>query len=176
MGEWIGLANVKGSWNIWSMLRKFKDRPVRHNYGFFSSYIYLLSCKEMNLTRAYVFFQAVTTELERGKCVESSLQTMIIMILIMVCVCVCVCVLTSVCLFVIPETIGCQASPSMGFSRQECWSGLPFPPPGDLLDPVIEHMSPEPPALAGGFFTAEPPCNSRRVRKKVRAPRWWWAI
>ena len=38
------------------MLRKFKDRPVRHNYGFFSSYIYLLSCKEMNLSRAYVFF------------------------------------------------------------------------------------------------------------------------
>ena len=38
------------------------------------------------------------------------------------------------------------------FPRQEYWSGLPFPPPGDLPDPGIEPMSP---ALAGGFFTAE---------------------
>ena len=42
----------------------------------------------------------------------------------------------------------------MGFQKQECWSGLPFPPPGTLPDPGIE---PESPALAGGFFTAEPP-------------------
>ena len=42
-----------------------------------------------------------------------------------------------------------QAPPSMGFSRQEHWSGLPFPFPGDLPDPGTEPMSP---ALAGGFF------------------------
>jgi len=42
----------------------------------------------------------------------------------------------------------------MGFPRQEYWSGLSFPPPGDLPDPGIEHMSP---ALEGGFFTTEPP-------------------
>ena len=42
----------------------------------------------------------------------------------------------------------------MGFLRQEYWSGLPFPSPGDLSDPGIEPVSP---ALAGGFFTAEPP-------------------
>ena len=42
----------------------------------------------------------------------------------------------------------------MGFPRQEYWSGLPFPSPGDLPDPGIESMSP---ALAGGFFTTEPP-------------------
>ena len=42
---------------------------------------------------------------------------------------------------------------SMGFSRQEYWNGLPFPPPGDLPDPGIEPMSPASPALAGGFFT-----------------------
>ena len=41
----------------------------------------------------------------------------------------------------------------MQFSRQEYWSGLPFPPPGDLPDP---GFGPEPPALAGGFFTTEP--------------------
>ena len=42
----------------------------------------------------------------------------------------------------------------MEFSRQEYWSGLPFPPPGDLPDPRIEPTSP---ALAGRFFTTEPP-------------------
>ena len=42
----------------------------------------------------------------------------------------------------------------MGFLRQECWSGLPFPSPEDLPDPGIEPKSP---ALTGGFFTAEPP-------------------
>ena len=42
----------------------------------------------------------------------------------------------------------------MGFPRQEYWSGLPFPSPGDLPDPGTIPASP---ALAGGFFTAEPP-------------------
>ena len=46
---------------------------------------------------------------------------------------------------------------SMGFSRQEYWSGLPFPSPGDLLDPGIEPTSPVSPALTGRFFTTEPP-------------------
>ena len=48
-----------------------------------------------------------------------------------------------------------QAPLSMGFSRLEYWSGLPFPPPGNLLDPVIEPESLASPALAGGFFTTE---------------------
>ena len=46
---------------------------------------------------------------------------------------------------------------SMGFSRQEYWSGLPFHSPGDLSDPEIK---PIPPALAGRFFTVEPPGKS----------------
>ena len=43
----------------------------------------------------------------------------------------------------------------MGVSRQEYWSGLPCPPPGDLPDPGIEPESPASPALARGFFTTE---------------------
>ena len=50
----------------------------------------------------------------------------------------------------------CQASLSMGISRQEHWSGLPFSPPRDLPDPGIEPRSLAPPALAGRFFTTEP--------------------
>ena len=41
----------------------------------------------------------------------------------------------------------------MGFSRQEYWSGLPCPPPGDLPSPGVEPMSLISPALSGGFFT-----------------------
>ena len=51
-------------------------------------------------------------------------------------------------------TVALQAPLSVGFPRQEYWSGWPFPPPGELPDPEIAPTSP---ALAGGFFTAEPP-------------------
>ena len=44
-------------------------------------------------------------------------------------------------------TAAFQAPLSMGFSRQEYWSGLPCPPPGDLSDPGTEHAAPVPPAL-----------------------------
>ena len=50
-----------------------------------------------------------------------------------------------------------QAPLSMEFSRQEYWSGLPFPTPGDVSDPRIELESPLSPALAGNVFTTEPP-------------------
>ena len=50
--------------------------------------------------------------------------------------------LSRVQLFATPWTIVYQASPSMGFSRQEYWSGLPFPSPGDLPDPRVEPGSP----------------------------------
>ena len=50
-------------------------------------------------------------------------------------------------------TVAFQAPLSMGFSRQEYWSGLPCPPPGDPPDPGIKTMSHMSPALAGRFFT-----------------------
>ena len=55
-------------------------------------------------------------------------------------------------LFAIPWTVAHRAPLSMGFSRQEYWSGLPSPP-ADLPDPGIEPESLLAPALAGGFFT-----------------------
>ena len=56
-----------------------------------------------------------------------------------------------------PSTVAHQATLFMGFSRQEYWSGFPFPSPGDLSNPGTEPTSPVSPALAGGFFTAELP-------------------
>ena len=62
--------------------------------------------------------------------------------------------LSCVQLFVTPWTQAYQASPSMGFSRQEYWSGLPFPSPGDLPDPGIEPGST---ALQADSFPSELP-------------------
>ena len=62
--------------------------------------------------------------------------------------------LSHVRLFATPWTVAYQAPLSMGFSRQEYWSGLPFPSPGDLPDPGIE---PRYPALLAGSLPSEPP-------------------
>ena len=68
-------------------------------------------------------------------------------------VCACVKSLSCVQLFATPWTVALQAPVSMGFSRQEYWSGLPFPPPGDLPNPGSEPTSLTSPALASRFFT-----------------------
>ena len=65
--------------------------------------------------------------------------------------------LSSVQLFATPWTVAHWAPLSMEFPRQEYRSRLPFPSPGDLPDPGIELASP---ALAGRFFTTEPPGKS----------------
>ena len=62
--------------------------------------------------------------------------------------------LSRVQLFATPWTVAYQAPPSMGFFRQEYWSGLPFPSPGDLPNPGIE---PGFPALEANALTSEPP-------------------
>ena len=67
----------------------------------------------------------------------------------------------------IPWTVACQASLSMGFSRQEYWSGLPFLSPRDLLDPGIEPRSP---ALQADTLPSEPPGNSQII------PIFWYHV
>ena len=71
--------------------------------------------------------------------------------------------LSCVRLFETPRTAGRQASLSVGFSRQEYWSGLPCPPPGDLPNPGIELTSLTSPALADGFFTANASWEALRL-------------
>ena len=65
--------------------------------------------------------------------------------------------LSCVQLFGTPWTVARQAPLSMGFSRQEYWSRLPFLPPGDLPDPGIEPAFPASPAMVGRVFATEPP-------------------
>ena len=92
-----------------------------------------------------------------------------------VCVYVYVCMLTCVQLFATPWTIAHQAPLSMGYSRQEYWSGLPFPPPRDLPGPRTEPSSPVSPALAGRFFTTEQPGKPHLSLDKAQivTPNMW---
>ena len=64
--------------------------------------------------------------------------------------------LSRVQLFATLWTVARQAPLFMGFSRQEYWSGLPFPSPGDLPNPWIELVCPVSPAFISRFFTTEP--------------------
>ena len=79
------------------------------------------------------------------------------------CVCVCTYTLSHVQLFVIAWTVAHQAPLSLGFSRQEYWSRLPFPSPRDLPDPWIKPVSLVSLSLVGGFFTIVPPGKSSTV-------------
>ena len=64
-------------------------------------------------------------------------------------------------LFATPWTVAYQGTPSMGFSRQECWSGLPFPSPEELPNPGIEPGSP---ALQADALPSEPQCCTTILR------------
>ena len=71
--------------------------------------------------------------------------------------------LSPVQLFAVPWTVVYQASLSMGFSRQEYWSGLPFLSPGDLPDPGIEPRSP---ALQADALPSEPPRKPCSIKRR----------
>ena len=75
-------------------------------------------------------------------------------------------------LFATPKTVAHQAPLSMGFSRQQYWSALSFPSPGDLPDPGIELMSP---IWAEGVFTNEP--SGKPWREHIPLDKWcWWTL
>ena len=70
--------------------------------------------------------------------------------------------------FVTPWTLAHQAPLSMGFSREEYWSGFPWPPPGDLPDPGTEPTSLIFPALANRFFTTSPAWDAPNLRWEMQ--------
>ena len=81
-------------------------------------------------------------------------------------ICLCACLVIQLCPAVAP-----QAPLSMGFPRQEYWSQLPFPPPGNLPNTGIKSTLPVSPALAGRFFNTEPPGKSRKYMHTLK---WIW--
>ena len=77
-------------------------------------------------------------------------------------------------LFGTPWTVAYRAPPSMGFSRQEYWSGLPFPSPGDLPDPGIKPRSP---TLQADASPSEPPGQPKvKLLSRVRLFATPWAL
>ena len=74
--------------------------------------------------------------------------------------------LSRVRLFATPWTVAHQAPPSMGFSRQEYWRGLPLPSPGDLPDPGIEPRSP---TLDADALTSEPPGKNIQTNTQLHS-------
>ena len=70
-------------------------------------------------------------------------------------------------LFATPWTVACQTPLSVGFSRQEYWSGWPCPPRGDLPNPGIELTSLMSPALTGGFFSPSTTWEAPKVFSAV---------
>ena len=81
----------------------------------------------------------------------------------------CVCALSGVQLFATPWTTAHQHPLSTEFSRQEYWSGLLFPSPGDLLDPGIKPSALVSPALARGFFTTSAIWEAHRLQMPKEA-------
>ena len=80
--------------------------------------------------------------------------------------------LSPVRLFMTPWTVAYQAPPSMGFSRQKYWSGLPFPSPGDLPYPGIKPGSPE---FQADALTSEPsgkpvPATEIGLNSRLKSP------
>ena len=72
-----------------------------------------------------------------------------------------------------PWTVAHQVPPSKGFPRQEYWSGLPCPPPGDLPDPGLEPASLTSPAMTGGFFTTSTTWEAQSVLgMNLKRSRW----
>ena len=89
--------------------------------------------------------------------------------------------LSHVRLFATPWTVAYQAPLSVGFSRQGCWSGLPFPSPGDLPDPGMEPGSP---ALQADVLPSEPPgkpgtgnpLQYPRLENSMDREAWWATV
>ena len=80
--------------------------------------------------------------------------------------------LSRVRLFAVPWTVAYQAPPSMEFSRQDYWSGLPFPSPGDLPDPGIEPGSP---TLQADALPSEPPEKPYSSHRSMTILKSSWA-
>ena len=75
--------------------------------------------------------------------------------------------LSHVQLIVSPWTVACQAPLSVEFSRQEYWSALPFPIPGNFPDPRFEPTSLVSPALAGKFFNTVPMGRPNKIYNSI---------
>ena len=98
---------------------------------------------------------------------NGSLTTLLMEIFMHACMLIC---FSHVLVFVTLWNVAHQAPLSMGFSRQEYWSGLPCLPPGDPPDPGIKPASLTSPALAGKFLTTSPSWEAQKIVYNILNP------
>ena len=118
----------------------------------------ILGSQNWEIIKLPILLYQTELQQEYGEKLSSIVTLSFMFAIARVCVCVCVCACAlSLSNSETPWTVACQAPLSMEFSRQEYWSGLPFPSPGDLSNPGIKPTSFVSLALADRFFTTLPP-------------------
>ena len=121
----------------WQFTFKFKLKKIKTQFFSCTSHQPHLRCHQSHMPNGYYLRQCSLIEYFHRAVLRAVLSCF-----------------SRVQLFVTFWTVACQAPLSMGFSRQEYWNGLPYPPPEDLPDSEIELTSLTSPGLEGGFFTA----------------------
>ena len=126
-------------------------------YSFFSMFCWFPLYSKVNQLYAYIHpviigFPSYLGHRRALSRVPCAIHSVLVSIL-----CVCAKLLSRAQLSVTPWTVACPPPLSIACSRQDYWSGLPFPSPGDLPNPGIKPASPVAPVLAGRFLTTEPP-------------------
>ena len=145
-----GTRHFHGGSEQWSTMREhlsISSKVYAHSLDDISGYYYILP----------LYFWLLHFYLQPGSLVFSVCAYVCVCVYMCVCVCVCVCVLSCVPSFVTLWTVACHTPLSVGFPRQEVWSELSLPIPGDLPNLGIEPVSLLSPALAGRFFTTMTP-------------------
>ena len=134
--------------------RVIHDWVTKHTHGRFNS-----GLPKLEIIKLPILLYQTEPQQEYGEKPSSVVTLSFMFAIAQVCVCVCVCAraCTQSANSETPWTVACQAPLPMEFSRQEYWSGLPFPSPGDLSNPGIKPTSFVSLALADRFFTTLPP-------------------
>ena len=144
-----------GSWGHYPKWNKsHKERQILYDLFFYG--VFQTNKWSSNKTQAHRYKEQI------GDYQRQSYMNLEKMCGVWVCVCVCVCLHAQL------YTTLCNpmAPLCMEFSRQEYWSGLPFPSPGYLSNPGIKSVSLKSPALSGRFFTTAPPAVSGTYKRK----------
>ena len=149
--------NTQSTWQLCSAFFFFSDSisGITISFDHLMFKIHVIIFHHHSLTLLNTLFKIIKNSCHYWKVKLDGLKMFIIFINAYSAWCVLSC-FSCVQLFATLWTVARQASLSMGFSRQEYWSGLPFSPLGDLPDSEIKPRSLMSPALAGGFFTTSP--------------------
>ena len=140
----------------YEMIMAIKPVTTHNHTKSLSHYWPCFLCVHYTLMTLNLYLEACTSYYSTSKIFLGLSYTVQSQSLGYIAICVCVCVFSHIWIIATPWIVAHQVPLSMGFSRQEYWTVLIFPPPGDLPNPGIKLKSPLFSALAVRFFTTEP--------------------